>query len=73
MLFDFPYSGVKSGFTFALQFFMLISDDLGGVQHSSIIAWHPPTCILHDYSIWHGKYFGTDYVWLCGSQDLRML
>ena len=24
--------GVKTGFTFALQFFMLISDDLGGVQ-----------------------------------------
>ena len=23
--------GVKSGFTFALQFFMLISDSLGGV------------------------------------------
>ena len=31
MLFDFPYSGIKSGFTFALQFFMLISDGLDGV------------------------------------------
>ena len=30
--------GVKTGFTFALQYFMLISDGLGGVQHSSIIA-----------------------------------
>ena len=25
--------GVKTGFTFALQFFMLISDSLGGVQN----------------------------------------
>ena len=27
---------VKTGFTFALQFFMLISDNLGGVSHEAV-------------------------------------
>ena len=33
--------GVKTGFTFALQFFMLIFDGLGGVLKSYHISWEP--------------------------------
>ena len=42
MLFDFPDSGVKSGFTFALQFFMLISDGLDGLFLNNCLSPTPP-------------------------------
>ena len=34
--------GVKTGFTFALQFFMLISDGLGGVSLNNCLPPSPP-------------------------------
>ena len=35
--------GVKTGFTFALQFFMFISDSLGGVNEL-VSYWHSSAC-----------------------------
>ena len=56
--------GVKTGFTFALQFFMLISDGLGGVPKLILSVW--PGIYSNSYCFKGQKY--TDPLSLCPNE-----